>query len=118
MAVRNPFIMNIGGRLDLIPTPKCTDCIHFRGPVQWPDKEMVSYCAYKMRSLSIEFEPDGYLNLPLFCKEYTDLKGITDSATQKAFNSIRDELDPQKLYSPFGDRYLREYDFSELKEVD
>ena len=94
----------------------CSNCVHFKGPEKWPDKDKVSSCKLHNISLTIELGNDGYKLWEWFCKSFQN--NINKSAFPKAldhFEKIRNELSDKVLYRFYSeDGYLKEHSFETL----
>jgi hypothetical protein len=123
MTIRDPFsYSDRWGSVGL----DCSYCVHFAGPVTWPDTQRISHCTLHKVSLLIELIDNGYKDGEWFCKDFKDDGGLRthngggriNPLAQKEFDNIKDQLDPQKLYGAYGKNgNLKEYDFNDLKST-
>ena len=95
----------------------CLNCIHFRGPEEWPDKALISSCNLHKRSLSIQLDENGFKNREWFCKEFKLQNGAKESAVAH-FNEIRLSLPTGVLLGLHtGTGVLQEVPFESLPET-
>ena len=125
LGVRQPQILNRTKLRDTFPYEArwdsvgldCSNCVHFRGPPQWPDVHRVSCCGLHKRSLAIELLSSGYKGGEWFCRDFRD----DGSAFPKAavhFAAEQARLVPEILYSFYGtDGELGETEFRRLPAV-
>lgn len=92
----------------------CSDCLHFRGPSQWPDTARVSWCELHGVSLAIELGESGYKNMEWFCYDFADAGAFPSAVAH--LESVRQQLEPRVLYRFYGtDGYLVEHQMEQLE---
>lgn len=111
MPIKDPF--SYSARWDSVGLD-CSYCIHFVGPLTWPDRERTSHCGLHNVSLSIELAETGYKEGEWFCKDFAN-KGKENKKAIEELEKTRDSLLPKVLYGAYGkDGYLKEVPFEKL----
>lgn len=111
MPIKDPF--SYSARWDSVGLD-CSYCIHFVGPLTWPDRERTSHCGLHNVSLAIELAKNGYKEGEWFCKDFAD-NGRANKKAVEELEKTRDSLLPKILYGAYGkDGYLKEVSFEKL----
>jgi hypothetical protein len=111
MPVKDPF--SYSARWDSVGLD-CSNCIHFVGPVTWPDRERTSLCGLHNVSLAIELAKTGFKEGEWFCKDFAD-NGKANKKAIEELEKTRDLLLPKVLYGAYGkEGFLKEVPFEKL----
>lgn len=111
MPIKDPF--SYSARWDSVGLD-CSYCIHFIGPIAWPDIDRTSHCCLHKVSLAIELRENGFKEGEWFCKDFSDNGRANDKAV-KQFEKTRDSLLPKVLYGAYGGNgFLKEVTFEKL----
>jgi hypothetical protein len=111
MPIKDPF--SYSARWDSVGLD-CSHCIHFVGPVTWPDLESKSHCGLHKVSLAVELGKNGFKDGEWFCKDFTD-NGKANKEALEQLEKTRDSLLPKVLSGAYGgDGFLKEVPFEKL----